>query len=109
VTEEPGAVKFTSPEPEPEPGRVVVTPTIIDDDPFKDREPEHPSSTIIHPNLLLVEKQSSSPSSSSPSSPSSVPRFSIEQLGVDRRLIVNRKRQLKMYRVWMQGKFCKTG
>ncbi|KAI0050991.1 methyltransferase [Auriscalpium vulgare] len=27
------------------------------------------------------------------------------QLGVDRRLIVNRKRQLKMYRVWMQGKF----
>lgn len=35
------------------------------------------------------------------------PRFSIEQLGIDRRLIVNRKRQLKMYRVWMQGKFQK--
>ncbi|KAI8996472.1 methyltransferase [Trametes punicea] len=35
------------------------------------------------------------------------PLFSIEQLGVDRRLIVNRKRQLKMYRVWMQGKFLK--
>ncbi|RPD64512.1 methyltransferase [Lentinus tigrinus ALCF2SS1-7] len=35
------------------------------------------------------------------------PLFSIQQLGVDRRLIVNRKRQLKMYRVWMQGKFCK--
>ena len=35
------------------------------------------------------------------------PLFSIEQLGVDRRLIVNRKRQLKMYRVWMQGKFKK--
>lgn len=35
------------------------------------------------------------------------PLFSIEQLGVDRRLIVNRKRQLKMYRVWMQGKFRK--
>ncbi|GJE93230.1 S-adenosyl-L-methionine-dependent methyltransferase [Phanerochaete sordida] len=34
-------------------------------------------------------------------------RFAIEQLGVDRRLIVNRKRQLKMYRVWMQGKFRK--
>ncbi|KAH9926962.1 methyltransferase [Fomitopsis serialis] len=33
--------------------------------------------------------------------------FSIEQLGVDRRLIVNRKRQLKMYRVWMQAKFRK--
>ena len=36
------------------------------------------------------------------------PLFSIEQLGVDRRLIVNRKRQLKMYRVWVQGKFKKT-
>ncbi|CCM02647.1 uncharacterized protein FIBRA_04751 [Fibroporia radiculosa] len=35
------------------------------------------------------------------------PLFSIEQLGIDRRLIVNRKRQLKMYRVWMQGKFRK--
>jgi hypothetical protein len=30
------------------------------------------------------------------------------QLGVDRRLLVNRKRQLKMYRVWMQGKFQRT-
>lgn len=33
------------------------------------------------------------------------PLFSIEQLGVDRRLILNRKRQLRMYRVWIQGKF----
>lgn len=33
--------------------------------------------------------------------------FAIEQLGIDRRLIVNRKRQLKMYRVWIQGKFRK--
>ncbi|KAF7317882.1 Methyltransferase-like protein [Mycena kentingensis (nom. inval.)] len=33
--------------------------------------------------------------------------FSTEQLGVDRRLLVNRKRQLKMYRVWMQAKFRK--
>jgi hypothetical protein len=35
------------------------------------------------------------------------PLFRTEQLGVDRRLIVNRKRQLKMYRVWIQGKFRK--
>jgi tRNAThr (cytosine32-N3)-methyltransferase len=34
-------------------------------------------------------------------------RFDIEQIGVDRRLLVNRKRQLKMYRVWMQAKFTK--
>ena len=33
------------------------------------------------------------------------PLFTIKQLGVDRRLLVNRKRQLKMYRIWMQGKF----
>jgi tRNAThr (cytosine32-N3)-methyltransferase len=33
--------------------------------------------------------------------------FTIEQMGVDRRLLVNRKRQLKMYRVWMQAKFSK--
>jgi len=54
-----------------------------------------PQSTI-HPNLL-------SPLVDCPPQP----LFSIEQLGVDRRLIVNRKRQLKMYRVWMQGKFRK--
>lgn len=36
------------------------------------------------------------------------PLFQVQQLGVDRRLIVNRKRQLKMYRVWIQGKFQKA-
>ena len=50
----------------------------------------------IHPNLL----------SSLVSCPPH-PIFITEHLGVDRRLIVNRKRQLKMYRVWMQGKFRK--
>ncbi|KAI9487413.1 MAG: S-adenosyl-L-methionine-dependent methyltransferase [Benjaminiella poitrasii] len=33
--------------------------------------------------------------------------FKIEQNAVDRRLIVNRQRKLKMYRVWLQGKFRK--
>ncbi|PFH50304.1 hypothetical protein AMATHDRAFT_4121 [Amanita thiersii Skay4041] len=56
----------------------------------------YPNSSI-HPNLL------SPPTASSP-----YPLFTIEQLGVDRRLIVNRKRRLKMYRVWMQGKFRKN-
>ncbi|KAG8884090.1 hypothetical protein FRB98_002615 [Tulasnella sp. 332] len=36
------------------------------------------------------------------------PLFTTVQLGVDRRLIVNRKRQLKMYRVWLQGEFRKN-
>lgn len=33
--------------------------------------------------------------------------FVVELNGVDRRLIVNRSKKLKMYRVWLQGKFRK--
>ncbi|RYP52837.1 hypothetical protein DL768_002086 [Monosporascus sp. mg162] len=33
--------------------------------------------------------------------------FDIEELGVDRRLLVNRARRLKMYRCWLQGRFRK--
>lgn len=47
-----------------------------------------------------------SPETSYPDCPPH-PLFTTEQLGVDRRLLVNRKRQLKMYRVWIQGKFQK--
>lgn len=35
------------------------------------------------------------------------PAFEIVSLGVDRRLLINRQRQLKMYRCWMQGRFRK--
>ncbi|MCJ1455866.1 hypothetical protein MMC28_006223 [Mycoblastus sanguinarius] len=34
-------------------------------------------------------------------------RFEIVSLGVDRRMLVNRQKQLKMYRCWMQGCFKK--
>ena len=37
----------------------------------------------------------------------SSPYFDIEELGVDRRLLVNRARKLKMYRCWIQGRFRK--
>ncbi|BGP22808.1 hypothetical protein JCM10295v2_001699 [Rhodotorula toruloides] len=33
--------------------------------------------------------------------------FELLQLGIDRRLLLNRKRQLKMFRVWMQGRWRK--
>ncbi|KAI0379937.1 methyltransferase [Hypomontagnella monticulosa] len=35
------------------------------------------------------------------------PLFDVEELGVDRRMLVNRARRLKMYRCWMQGRFRK--
>jgi tRNAThr (cytosine32-N3)-methyltransferase len=57
-----------------------------------------PSTTgSIHPNLLSASNRP----------PQCL--FAIKKLGVDRRLQVNRKRQLKMYRVWMQGTFFKIG
>ena len=60
---------------------------------------DYPDTTRVHPNLLIPHPLSNGPPH---------PLFMIEQLGVDRRLLVNRKRQLKMYRVWMQGKFRKS-
>jgi len=33
--------------------------------------------------------------------------FEIEELGVDRRMLVNRAKKLKMYRCWIQGRFRK--
>lgn len=36
------------------------------------------------------------------------PLFAVKQLGIDRRLLVNRKKQLKMYRVWLQSEFTKV-
>ncbi|KAL8919456.1 MAG: hypothetical protein Q9172_004972 [Xanthocarpia lactea] len=35
------------------------------------------------------------------------PTFDVMSLGVDRRLLINRHKQLKMYRCWMQGRFVK--
>lgn len=47
-------------------------------------------------------------SSSSSDVPRQDPGFEVIDLGVDRRLLVNRAKQLKMYRCWMQGRFRKT-
>jgi tRNAThr (cytosine32-N3)-methyltransferase len=59
--------------------------------------PDDPSAHSIHPSLRDPDARELAH-----------PLFTITQLGVDRRLLVNRKRQLKMYRVWMQGKFQRT-
>ena len=75
-------------EPEAEDdGADTPTPSL---DPLPGADPIHPS--LRDPAALGLSQ----------------PLFAIEQLGVDRRLLVNRKRQLKMYRVWMQGKFRRT-
>ena len=63
-------------------------------------------------SAAFPQEESSSSNSTSSSRVDSIAgcreaRYRTEQLGVDRRLLVNRKRQLKMYRVWVQGKFRK--
>ncbi|KAH9967132.1 S-adenosyl-L-methionine-dependent methyltransferase [Russula dissimulans] len=58
---------------------------------------DDPSAHVIHPSLQDTDTLGLTH-----------PLFAIKQLGIDRRLLVNRKRQLKMYRVWMQGKFQRT-
>jgi tRNAThr (cytosine32-N3)-methyltransferase len=47
------------------------------------------------------------PSSAQDDAPKSLDTFDIEELGVDRRLLVNRAKKLKMYRCWIQGRFRK--
>ncbi|KAI0091609.1 methyltransferase [Irpex rosettiformis] len=72
------------------------TPQISADPPTNPIEPSFLETKKSHIHTVLKEQTNSGH-----------PLFAIDQLGVDRRLIVNRKRQLKMYRVWMQGKFRK--
>jgi len=93
VVEETEAEGLTSPSPPPPPG---LRATDQDNGDSTTESVTPPLSKSIHPNL-------SSPLAHCPPHP----LFAIEQLGIDRRLLVNRKRQLKMYRVWMQGKFRK--
>ena len=91
-----------------DPASFVAVPTLLSEglehppaSPTQGQKPQ------IHPLLC--------PSDSSPSVHASIldldsvshPLFSINQLGMDRRLIVNRKRKVKMYRVWVQGIFKK--
>jgi len=79
-----------------------------------DETSEQDASSVLLKEELPTAKVPSTPEARpknyGPAEPEEPPLnspFSIEQMGIDRRLLVNRKRQLKMYRVWMQAKFKK--
>ncbi|KAJ7173722.1 methyltransferase [Mycena filopes] len=84
VEEEVDDPDGTSPLPTPTPESEEATPT--------SEGVAVPTPGQIHPSLIA-------------SPPPAL--FAAVQLGVDRRLLLNRKRQVKMYRVWMQAKFRK--
>ncbi|KAH8833417.1 methyltransferase [Flagelloscypha sp. PMI_526] len=75
-----------------EDSRTTPTPPPFAPTPSTIEEPEY----TIHPSLPFTPLISSHP------------LFDVARLGVDRRLIVNRARKVKMYRVWMQGVFQKV-
>jgi tRNAThr (cytosine32-N3)-methyltransferase len=81
---------------DPDPG--LATPA----SPIQRQEPQ------IHPLLSSSLSSDSESSRSDHSAQVSHPLFSIDHLGLDRRLIVNRKRRVTMYRIWVQGSFQKV-
>ncbi|KAK7031607.1 methyltransferase-like protein [Favolaschia claudopus] len=104
IIEDESDERGTSPPPTPESKEPVPSPAVDPDD----QAPPPPSSEVITPS---VESESPTPQQHQihPTLLSNPPPplFTANQLGVDRRLLLNRKRQVKMYRVWMQGKFRK--
>jgi tRNAThr (cytosine32-N3)-methyltransferase len=59
------------------------------------------------PTSLQTEGETPAAEDAPVDTPVQIVSFDIEELGVDRRLLVNRARKLKMYRCWMQGRFRK--
>jgi tRNAThr (cytosine32-N3)-methyltransferase len=57
----------------------------------------------------LDVKDASEPQEDVASSQGPRPAFEVAHIGVDRRMLVNRQRRLKMYRCWMQAVFRKPG
>ncbi|KAK7734459.1 hypothetical protein SLS57_000153 [Botryosphaeria dothidea] len=58
---------------------------------------------------LALSEGSKEDASKDESPPEKAPAFDIESIGVDRRMLVNRQRRLKMYRCWMQAVYRKPG
>lgn len=74
---------------------ILENPT--DPSPSPCEHDQEETSSSPQPNPALVTQ---SPSEGSP-------RFEIVSLGADRRLLVNRQKQLQMHRCWLQGRFRK--
>ncbi|KAF9525950.1 S-adenosyl-L-methionine-dependent methyltransferase [Crepidotus variabilis] len=75
------------------------------DSPVSIGPPTTYSGPLIHPNLTQIPGPTGL--AQLPHCPPH-PLFMTQSLGVDRRLIINRKRRVKMYRVWMQARFQKV-
>ncbi|KAI0430831.1 methyltransferase [Xylaria sp. FL1042] len=63
--------------------------------------------TPVSGNEDETSETSPDPLPQEPSTTKESQLFDIEELGVDRRMLVNRAKKLKMYRCWMQGRFRK--
>lgn len=71
-------------------------------------EQGHKDEAVTNGSNEQTQKSSgSSPDDTLKEAPLSSSAFEIVSLGVDRRMLVNRQKQLKMYRCWMQGRFKK--
>lgn len=65
------------------------------------------SETALETATPAVEGADAAQSTDTEAAETEIPRFEVENLGVDRRLLVNRASKLKMYRCWLQGRFRK--
>ncbi|KAI1072782.1 hypothetical protein LB507_003334 [Fusarium sp. FIESC RH6] len=65
------------------------------------------SETALETATPAVEGADAAQSTGTEAAETEIPRFEVENLGVDRRLLVNRASKLKMYRCWLQGRFRK--
>lgn len=64
--------------------------------------------TSAHESTDGTSETTPDPPAAEPSVAKDEPQlFAIEELGVDRRMLVNRAKKIKMYRCWMQGRFRK--
>jgi len=98
----PLSTRFRTPSPMPRPSRSTAGPSHVPlpRDAYPDVPVPHWDTEEVPQDLLMDPFAKGHEELDLPPHP----LFVIDQLGVDRRMMVNRKRQLKMYRIWMQVK-----